>query len=63
MDEMQAIFVTGGAGFAGAHAAQALKREYSTATVVAFDNLKRHGSELGLRRLAMAGIQFVHGDV
>jgi CDP-paratose 2-epimerase len=62
-DEMKTILVTGGAGFVGSYVAVALKREFSTANVVAFDNLKRRGSELNLRRLAGSGVQFVHGDV
>jgi CDP-paratose 2-epimerase len=31
--------------------------------LVAFDNLKRRGSELNLPRLRGAGVEFVHGDV
>ena len=31
--------------------------------IVAFDNLKRRGSELNLPRLREAGVEFVHGDV
>jgi CDP-paratose 2-epimerase len=31
--------------------------------VVAFDNLKRRGSELNLPRIRLAGVEFVHGDV
>jgi CDP-paratose 2-epimerase len=31
--------------------------------VVALDNLKRRGSELALRRLADAGVAFLHGDI
>src|SRR5207247_9063266 len=31
--------------------------------IVAFDNLRRRGSELNLPRLRAAGVQFVNGDV
>lgn len=57
------ILVTGGAGFVGSHLATRLKRDREGAQVVAFDNLKRRGSELALQRLAAAGVAFVHGDV
>ena len=57
------ILVTGGAGFAGSHAAIRLKREFPGTRVTAFDNLRRRGSELNLPRLAAAGVEFAHGDV
>ncbi|BBK36032.1 3-beta hydroxysteroid dehydrogenase [Allostella sp. ATCC 35155] len=57
------ILVTGGAGFVGSHLATLLKRDREGAKVIAFDNLKRRGSELALQRLARAGVAFVHGDV
>ncbi len=57
------ILVTGGAGFVGSHLATLLKSHREDARVVAFDNLKRRGSELALARLAAAGVAFVHGDV
>ncbi|MEC7417842.1 MAG: NAD-dependent epimerase/dehydratase family protein [SAR324 cluster bacterium] len=57
------ILITGGAGFVGSSLALRLKAEYPTRAVVAFDNLKRRGSELNLPRLRKAGVQFVHGDV
>lgn len=57
------ILVTGGAGFVGSNIALAFKRDRSTATVVAFDNLKRRGSELTLTRLRAGGVEFAHGDV
>lgn len=40
-----------------------LKQHNPEASVVAFDNLKRRGSELVLPRLRQHGIDFVHGDV
>ena len=57
------ILVTGGAGFVGCALALALKRSDFGARVTAFDNLRRRGSELNLRRLREAEIGFVHGDV
>src|SRR5215470_17244628 len=58
-----AILVTGGAGFIGSAVALAFKSHFPSATVTAFDNLRRRGSELNLGRLREAGVQFVHGDV
>jgi CDP-paratose 2-epimerase len=57
------IVVTGGAGFVGASLAVGLAHRHSDWQVVAFDNLRRRGSELNLLRLADAGVRFVHGDV
>jgi CDP-paratose 2-epimerase len=57
------ILVTGGAGFVGCALALALKQAASGAKVTAFDNLRRRGSELNLRRLRKAEIAFIHGDV
>lgn len=57
------ILVTGGAGFVGCALALALKQAAFGAQVMAFDNLRRRGSELNLRRLQEAEIAFVHGDV
>jgi CDP-paratose 2-epimerase len=57
------ILITGGAGFVGSSLALAFKRNRSTATVVALDNLKRRGSELALERLRASAVEFVHGDV
>ena len=47
----------------GSHLALSFKREKSDNVVVAFDNLKRRGSELALRRLAAGGVEFRHGDI
>ncbi len=60
---MDRILVTGGAGFVGSCLALDLKRRYHGAKVVAFDNLRRRGSEMNLPRLREAGIEFVHGDI
>lgn len=60
---MKTIVVTGGAGFVGSHVAIALKQGLPTVTVIAFDSLRRRGSELSVERLAKNGVQFMHGDV
>jgi CDP-paratose 2-epimerase len=57
------ILVTGGAGFAGASLCLAIADRHPGGEVVAFDNLRRRGSELNLARLRAAGVRFVHGDV
>jgi CDP-paratose 2-epimerase len=57
------VLVTGGAGFVGASVSLALKERNPDWELLAFDNLKRRGSELNLPRLRDAGIAFVHGDV
>lgn len=57
------ILVTGGAGFVGATLALCMKRDWPTANVVAFDNLRRRGSELNVARLRKGGVKFIHGDV
>jgi CDP-paratose 2-epimerase len=57
------VAVTGGAGFVGANLALALAKRHPDWEVIAFDNLKRRGSELNLPRLREAGVRFEHGDV
>lgn len=57
------ILVTGGAGFVGASVAVGFAQRWADAEIIAFDNLKRRGSELNLVRLREAGVQFAHGDV
>ena len=57
------ILVTGGAGFIGSNLAIKLKQHFENLDVVAFDNLKRRGSELSLSRLREVGVHFVHGDI
>lgn len=57
------ILITGGAGFVGATLAIAFKNKSPRTDVVAFDNLRRRGSELNLDKLREAGVRFVHGDV
>ena len=55
--------MTGGAGFVGANLCVALAERHPGAEIVAFDNLRRRGSEINLARLKAAGVAFVHGDV
>jgi CDP-paratose 2-epimerase len=57
------ILITGGAGFVGANLALMLKRDLPDLEILAFDNLRRRGSELALHRFRDGGVRFVHGDV
>ena len=57
------IVVTGGAGFVGSTLCLQLKHKYPTYEIVAFDNLKRRGSELNLADFQKKGIPFFHGDI
>lgn len=57
------IVITGGAGFVGSSLARGLTERLDRVEITALDNLKRHGSELALPRLAACGADFVHGDV
>lgn len=57
------LLITGGAGFVGSHLAVLFKQQYPAYTVKVLDNLKRRGSELNLRRLREADVQFIHGDI
>lgn len=57
------VLVTGGAGFIGASLAIGLVGRHTDWEVLAFDNLRRRGSELNLPRLREAGVSFHHGDV
>lgn len=57
------ILITGGAGFVGANLALKLKADFPDVHIICLDNLKRRGSELSLKRLKTAGIEFIHGDI
>lgn len=57
------ILITGGAGFVGSNLAVSFKEKYSGIKIIVMDNLKRRGSELNVRRLKEAGVDFFHGDI
>lgn len=57
------IIITGGAGFVGSTLCIQLKQKYPAYEIVAFDNLKRRGSELNLADFQKLFIPFIHGDI
>lgn len=57
------ILITGGAGFIRSNLAISLKKKYKNLKIIAFDNLRRRGSDLNINRLKNEGIIFQHGDV
>ncbi len=57
------IIITGGAGFVGSTLSLQLKNSYPHYDIVAFDNLKRRGSELNLVDFQKNNIKFIHGDI
>jgi CDP-paratose 2-epimerase len=57
------IVITGGAGFVGSSLCLSLKHKYPAYIIVAFDNLKRRGSELNLADFRKTDIEFIHGDI
>jgi CDP-paratose 2-epimerase len=57
------VLITGGAGFVGSNLALKLKADFPNTQITCLDNLKRRGSELSLKRLKAADINFVHGDI
>ena len=57
------LCITGGAGFVGSSLARHYREHYPERRIVAFDNLKRRGSELNLAAFKALNIEFTHGDV
>lgn len=57
------IVITGGAGFVGSTLGIQLKTKYPSYQIIAFDNLKRRGSELNLADFQRLDIAFIHGDI
>ncbi len=57
------ILITGGAGFVGSNLAFSLKSKYPQYKIIVFDNLRRRGSELNIKKFHEAGIAFIHGDI
>jgi len=60
---MKTYLITGGAGFVGSNLAIEFKKNKKNLRVISFDNLKRRGSELNIKRLAENGVEFIHGDI
>ena len=56
------IVVTGGAGFVGSTLCLQLREKYPHYEIVAFDNLKRRGSELNLIDFQKNAIDFIVND-
>ena len=50
------ILITGGAGFVGSSLSLKIKEKYPEYSIIAFDNLKRRGSELNLIDFKKQGI-------
>ena len=46
----ETVLITGGAGFVGSTLAIAIRRAHPGTAVIAFDNLRRRGSEMNLPR-------------
>jgi len=60
---MKRILVTGGAGFIGSSICMKLREKYPGYKIMAFDNLRRRGSELNLQDFKKMDIGFMHGDI
>ncbi len=60
---MDKIVITGGCGFVGSNICVSLRKAFPNMAIIAFDNLKRRGSELNIERLKEYNVSFVHGDV
>ncbi len=54
------ILITGGAGFVESNLGIKLKEHFVDVEAIAFDNLKRRGSELNLTRLKEHNVKFIH---
>ena len=61
--DFKKILITGGAGFVGSNIAIKLRQQFPNTKITCLDNLNRRGSELALKRLKQAGIDFIHGDI
>ena len=59
---MHRILIAGGCGFVGSNLALFLKSTHPDCTVVAFDNMMRHGSDFNKKVLEAHDIQCVVGD-
>lgn len=57
------ILITGGCGFVGINLCQKLKLKYPSYQIIAFDNLRRRGSELNIEKLKNLEVEFIHGDI
>jgi len=57
------LLITGGCGFVGSRLALRFREQFPGSEVVAFDNLRRRGSERNIALLQRAGVTFVHGDI
>jgi len=57
------FLITGGAGFVGSALARHIKHTIPGSSIIAFDNLRRRGSELNLGSLRELDIEFIHGDI
>lgn len=55
--------VTGGCGFVGSRMCLGIRAAQPGTEIIAFDNLRRRGSEINVVDLAAAGITVVHGDI
>jgi CDP-paratose 2-epimerase len=55
--------ITGGCGFVGSRLCLGIKGLDPAADIVAFDNLRRRGSEINVADLGAAGVTFAHGDI